>query len=110
MMDASTASICFGGSSAIEAEELRKRRDELSRRAVELVADFHRLSVVGPSEENYEERGDFDEKVSIIAADIFGWQAEAKKFAETFDSETTRKKMTKRVINYVRKEHLRLSI
>ena len=102
-------STCFTGHTSLEAEELKRRRDAIAGRATDALAVFEALKGLEPTIENATDRGDYDETVARIVQDLNDWTTEAEALAVQFDDQETRKKMVKKLSNYVRREKIRMN-
>ena len=105
----SSTSSCFNGITDAESEEIKCRRNRISVKASNAIAEYHALRSEVPSEDNVTQRGDADQKVEALTRDLSQWQAEALAFAGEFETDALRTKYKKRVMNHIRREKKRMS-
>ena len=99
-----SSSTCFAASIAPDADELRTKREDITRRVKEAAGEWNALREEPPSNDNCDRRYEFDEMIDIIGKDMEQWRAEALELADAFDEEEARMKSKKRILNFVRRQ------
>ena len=105
----STTSTCFAGTLAADSDNLKSRRDALSVRVTECMANWLILEGIEPTKANITTRSDFDDTVEIIAQD-HDWEAEALAFAGAFDIVEVTRKMQKKFSNHALRQRQKMAI